>query len=132
MAGDRGFESFSLQRRVRSEPCPATMSRGRRPNLGQNRKLATACRYVGEPVAVVLGDSPALAEDGAGATALDIEELPPVPDRPACRISQRLAKCRYAALGTTPARLVASRSTTASGPPARASWIPASSSARRR
>jgi hypothetical protein len=35
-------------------------------------------------------------------------------------------------LGTTPARLVASRSTTASGPPARASWIPASSSARRR
>src|SRR5580704_5276507 len=46
--------------------------------------------------------------------------------------SQRLAKCLYAALGTTPAHLVASRSTTASGPPARASWIPASSSARRR
>jgi aerobic carbon-monoxide dehydrogenase large subunit len=38
-------------------------------------------RYVGEPVAVVLGDSPALAEDGVGAIALDIEELPPVPDR---------------------------------------------------
>ena len=37
-------------------------------------------RYVGEPVAVVLGDSPALAEDGVGAIALDIEELPPVPD----------------------------------------------------
>ena len=35
-------------------------------------------RYVGEPVAVVLGDSPALAEDGVGAIALDIEELPPV------------------------------------------------------
>jgi len=29
----------------------------------------------------VLGDSPALAEDGVGAIALDIEELPPVPDR---------------------------------------------------
>jgi len=28
----------------------------------------------------VLGDSPALAEDGVGAIALDIEELPPVPD----------------------------------------------------
>jgi carbon-monoxide dehydrogenase large subunit len=38
-------------------------------------------RYVGEPVAVVLGDSPALAEDGASAIALNIEELPPVPDR---------------------------------------------------
>ena len=53
-------------------------------------------------------------------------------ERTACKSSHRLAKCRYAALGTTPARLVASRSTTASGPPARASWIPASSSARRR
>ncbi|MBV8576457.1 MAG: hypothetical protein JOZ58_15680 [Acetobacteraceae bacterium] len=28
---------------------------------------AERVRYVGEPVAVVLGDSPALAEDGAGA-----------------------------------------------------------------
>ena len=42
---------------------------------------ADRVRYVGEPVAVVLGDSPALAEDGVGAIALDIEELPPVPDR---------------------------------------------------
>jgi aerobic carbon-monoxide dehydrogenase large subunit len=38
-------------------------------------------RYVGEPVAVVLADSAALAEDGIGAIALDIEELPPVADR---------------------------------------------------
>src|ERR1700731_2238696 len=44
---------------------------------------AERLRYVGEPVAVVLGDSPALAEDGVGAIALDIEELPPVPDRQA-------------------------------------------------
>ena len=29
----------------------------------------------------MLGDSPALAEDGVGAIALDIAELPPVPDR---------------------------------------------------
>jgi Molybdopterin-binding domain of aldehyde dehydrogenase len=42
---------------------------------------ADRVRYVGEPVAVVLGDSPALAEDGVGAIAIDIEELPPVPDR---------------------------------------------------
>src|SRR5439155_8911800 len=40
-------------------------------------------RYVGEPVAVVLGDSQALAEDGVGAIALDIEELPPIPNRQA-------------------------------------------------
>jgi carbon-monoxide dehydrogenase large subunit len=38
---------------------------------------ADRVRYVGEPLAVVLADSPALAEDGVGA----IEELPPVPDR---------------------------------------------------
>jgi carbon-monoxide dehydrogenase large subunit len=42
---------------------------------------ADRVRHVGEPVAVVLADSPALAEDGVGAIALDIEELPPVPDR---------------------------------------------------
>src|SRR5271154_7585544 len=42
---------------------------------------ADRVRYVGEPLAIVLGDSPALAEDGVGAIALDIEELPPVPDR---------------------------------------------------
>ena len=38
-------------------------------------------RYVGEPVAVVLADSAALAEDGVGVIELDIEELPPVADR---------------------------------------------------
>ncbi|HXC12500.1 MAG TPA: xanthine dehydrogenase family protein molybdopterin-binding subunit, partial [Stellaceae bacterium] len=42
---------------------------------------ADRVRYVGEPVAIVLADSPALAEDGAGVIALDIEQLPPVPDR---------------------------------------------------
>src|SRR6266403_1079948 len=38
-------------------------------------------RYVGEPVAVVLADSAALAEDGVGVIELDIEELSPVADR---------------------------------------------------
>src|SRR6516165_9904833 len=42
---------------------------------------ADRVRYVGEPVAVVLADNPALAEDGAGAITLDIEELSPVPDQ---------------------------------------------------
>ncbi len=38
-------------------------------------------RYMGEPVAVVLADSVALAEDGAQQIVLDIEPLPPVIDR---------------------------------------------------
>jgi aerobic carbon-monoxide dehydrogenase large subunit len=38
-------------------------------------------RYVGEPVAVVLADSAALAEDGVDAIVLDIEELPVVANR---------------------------------------------------
>src|SRR6267142_2176777 len=42
---------------------------------------AERVRYVGEPIAVVLADSAALAEDGVGTIALDIEELPPVVDR---------------------------------------------------
>ena len=40
-------------------------------------------RYVGEPVAVVVADTAALAEDAAEAVRLDIEELPPVADRQA-------------------------------------------------
>src|SRR6202140_1764999 len=44
---------------------------------------ADRVRYVGEPVAVVLANSAALAEDGVGAIALEIEELPPVADRSA-------------------------------------------------
>jgi carbon-monoxide dehydrogenase large subunit len=38
-------------------------------------------RYVGEPIAVVLAASAALAEDAAGAIGLDIEPLPVVIDR---------------------------------------------------
>ena len=38
-------------------------------------------RYVGEPIAVVLADSAARAEDAAGAIELDIEPLPAVIDR---------------------------------------------------
>ncbi|MBV8507734.1 MAG: xanthine dehydrogenase family protein molybdopterin-binding subunit [Alphaproteobacteria bacterium] len=38
-------------------------------------------RYVGEPIAVVLADSAAIAEDGVEAVALDIAELPVVGDR---------------------------------------------------
>ncbi|MBO0739598.1 MAG: molybdopterin-dependent oxidoreductase, partial [Alphaproteobacteria bacterium] len=38
-------------------------------------------RYVGEPIAVVLADSIALAADGVEAITLDVEELPIVADR---------------------------------------------------
>jgi aerobic carbon-monoxide dehydrogenase large subunit len=38
-------------------------------------------RYVGEPIAVVLADSAALAENGVEAIALNLEELPVVGDR---------------------------------------------------
>ncbi|HEX9466575.1 MAG TPA: xanthine dehydrogenase family protein molybdopterin-binding subunit [Alphaproteobacteria bacterium] len=38
-------------------------------------------RYVGEPIAVVLAESPAIAEDALDAIAVDIEPLPAVADR---------------------------------------------------
>jgi carbon-monoxide dehydrogenase large subunit len=38
-------------------------------------------RYVGEPIAVVLADNPALAEDGVDAITLNVVELPIVADR---------------------------------------------------
>ena len=47
-------------------------------------------RYVGEPVAVVVADSPALAEDALELIALDIEPLPPVADRAAAREGKSL------------------------------------------
>jgi carbon-monoxide dehydrogenase large subunit len=47
-------------------------------------------RYVGEPIAVVVADSAALAEDALDAIALDIEPLPPVADRNAARADASL------------------------------------------
>jgi carbon-monoxide dehydrogenase large subunit len=47
-------------------------------------------RYVGEPVAVVVADTAALAEDALEAIALDIEELPPVADRKTARKNESL------------------------------------------
>ena len=61
--------------RLRLLPLPGT-ERFLQPAIAADR-----VRYVGEPVAVVLADSAALAEDGVGAITLDIEELPPVADR---------------------------------------------------
>lgn len=58
----------------------------RRPNptiapYAQPVIAAEVVRYVGEPVAMVLADSAALAEDAVQAVELDIEHLPAVTDR---------------------------------------------------
>ncbi len=47
-------------------------------------------RYVGEPVAVVVADSAAAAEDALEAIALDIDPLPAVADRAAARVNDSL------------------------------------------
>jgi carbon-monoxide dehydrogenase large subunit len=60
---------------LRLQTSPATEP-FRQPVIATDR-----LRYVGEPIALVLADSAALAEDGVDAIALDIEELPPVADR---------------------------------------------------
>jgi carbon-monoxide dehydrogenase large subunit len=79
----RGIRSVITAKDIGAVPCiPLRLL----PLPGTERFLqpviaADRVRYAGEPVAVVLADSPALAEDGVDAIALDIEELPPVPDR---------------------------------------------------
>ena len=50
----------------------------------------TKVRYVGEPVAVVVADSQAQAEDAADAVEIDIEPLPPVADRRAAQKNESL------------------------------------------
>jgi aerobic carbon-monoxide dehydrogenase large subunit len=54
-------------------------------------------RYVGEPIAVVLADSAALAENGVETIVLDLEELPVVSDR---SISHRRATLLFEDAGT--------------------------------
>jgi carbon-monoxide dehydrogenase large subunit len=54
-------------------------------------------RYVGEPIAVVVAESAALAEDAAEAVAIDIEPLPVVADRAGAETSGALL---FEAVGT--------------------------------
>ena len=63
---------------------------------------AERVRYVGEPVAVVLADSPALAEDGAGLVGFDIDELPPVAD---CAASSRRQSLLFERSGSNAAMI---------------------------
>ena len=62
-----------------------------------------AVRYVGEPMAVVLADAAALAEDAAAAVTFDIDHLPAVTDRHA---SARGEVLLFAGTGTNRAALV--------------------------
>ena len=47
-------------------------------------------RYVGEPIAVVVAETQALAEDALEAIDVDIEPLPPLPDRHAAASDKSL------------------------------------------
>src|SRR6266540_243207 len=49
--------------------------------FGQPVIAESKVRYVGEALAVVLADTPAIAEDALGLIEIDIEPLPPVADR---------------------------------------------------
>jgi len=69
---------------MRQEQMPE-LARYQQPVIAQGK-----LRYVGEPIAVVVADSAALAEDALEAIALDIEPLPPVPDRAAARAGKAL------------------------------------------
>jgi aerobic carbon-monoxide dehydrogenase large subunit len=51
---------------------------------------STKVRYVGEPIAIVVADSPALAEDGVGLIAVDIDALPASMGRQSAANDERL------------------------------------------
>jgi aerobic carbon-monoxide dehydrogenase large subunit len=64
---------------LRHDPTPA-IRRFEQPVIA-NRKV----RYVGEPLAVVIAETPALAEDALEAVVVDIEPLAPIADRATAR-----------------------------------------------
>jgi len=64
---------------LRHDPTPA-IRRFEQPVIANGK-----VRYVGEPLAVVIADSPALAEDALEAIVADIEPLPVVADRDKAR-----------------------------------------------
>ena len=64
---------------LRQEPLPQ-LKRYEQPVIAHDK-----VRYVGEPIAVVVADNAAIAEDALEAIVVDIEPLPAVPDRDASR-----------------------------------------------
>jgi aerobic carbon-monoxide dehydrogenase large subunit len=86
---------------LRHDPTPA-LRRYEQPVIANG-----TVRYVGEPLAVVIADSAALAEDALDAIAVDIEPLPAVTDRDTARKDEIIL---FATVGTnTPDRLRAVR-----------------------
>jgi carbon-monoxide dehydrogenase large subunit len=64
---------------MRQEPLP-TFQRFEQPVIAYEK-----VRYVGEPIAVVIADNAAIAEDALEDVVVDIEHLPAVPDRETAR-----------------------------------------------
>jgi carbon-monoxide dehydrogenase large subunit len=64
---------------LRQEPLPQ-LKRYEQPVIAHDK-----VRYVGEPIAVIVADSAAIAEDALEAIVVDVEPLPAVPDRDAAR-----------------------------------------------
>jgi aerobic carbon-monoxide dehydrogenase large subunit len=86
---------------LRHDPTPA-LRRFEQPVIANGR-----VRYVGEPLAVVIAGSAALAEDALDAITVDIEQLPAVTDRDTARKDEIVL---FDAVGTnTPDRLRAVR-----------------------
>lgn len=69
---------------MRQEPMPV-LRQYEQPVIAHDK-----VRYVGEPLALVLADSPAIAEDALEAITVDIEALSAVPDRDAARRNDSL------------------------------------------
>ncbi len=51
---------------------------------------ADKVRYVGEPIAIVVAETQAVAEDALDAITVDIEPLPPIPDRASAALDKSL------------------------------------------
>jgi carbon-monoxide dehydrogenase large subunit len=88
------------------QPIPTIPFRRANPTIAPYAQPVIAegtVRYVGEPLAVVLADAAALAEDAAAAVASDIDHLPAVTDRHA---SARGDVLLFAGTGSNRAALV--------------------------
>jgi len=82
---------------MRQEPLPA-LKQYLQPVIAHDK-----VRYVGEPIAVVIADSAAMAEDALEAIEVDIEPLPAIADRDAARTDDILL---FEAAGTNTASTI--------------------------
>ena len=70
-----GYRLPGAEGPIRPQPLPSLVPY-HQPVIAEGK-----VRYVGEPIAVVLADSAAIAEDALDAIRVDVEPLPPVVDR---------------------------------------------------